>query len=158
PQNRIILNPITDDASRIVGIAGMILDDDVFRKELLPSIIRKALPEFFPGTVAADLGVDVRNGAGQVVMATGRSGGTQKESASARFPFVFTDWTMSMRSPGTSPEQWARANFAFNVMLSVLLAVVLLGGIALTLRAANRAVRLSEMKSDFVSNVSHELR
>src|SRR5206468_11214384 len=53
---------------------------------------------------------------------------------------------------------WASANFAFNVTLSLLLAVVLVGGIALALRAADRAVRLSGMKSDFVSNVSHELR
>jgi signal transduction histidine kinase len=42
--------------------------------------------------------------------------------------------------------------------LSVLLAVLLVGGIAYSLRAAGRAMRLSEMKSDFVSNVSHELR
>src|SRR3989441_10042443 len=65
---------------------------------------------------------------------------------------------MSLHGPGTTPEQWASANFAFNVTLSMLLAVVLMGGITLALRAANRAVRLSEMKSDFVSNVSHELR
>src|SRR5204862_2095096 len=36
--------------------------------------------------------------------------------------------------------------------------VVLLGGIVRTLRTASRAMRLSQMKSDFVSNVSHELR
>src|SRR2546425_10805172 len=65
---------------------------------------------------------------------------------------------MSLHGPGTTPEQWASANFAFNVTLSMLLAVVLMGGIALALRAADRAVRLSGMKSDFVSNVSHELR
>jgi signal transduction histidine kinase len=34
----------------------------------------------------------------------------------------------------------------------------LIGGVASALRAADRAVKLSRMKSDFVSNVSHELR
>src|SRR5690606_13060551 len=32
------------------------------------------------------------------------------------------------------------------------------GGVVLAARAANRSIRLSRMKSDFVSNVSHELR
>ena len=162
PEYRIILNPITDDASRVVGIAGMILDDDFFRKELLPSIVKKALPAFFPGIGAGDLAVSVRDASGRVVLATGREGGDphdgERVSATSRFPFVFADWTMSLHSPGTTPEQWASANFAFNVTLSMLLAVVLVGGIALALRAADRAVRLSGMKSDFVSNVSHELR
>src|SRR3989442_1764101 len=162
PEYRIILNPITDDASRVVGIAGMILDDDFFRKELLPSIVKKALPAFFPGIGAGDLAVSVRDASGRVVLATGREGGDphdgERVSATSRFPFVFADWTMSLHSPGTTPEQWASANFAFNVTLSLLLAVVLVGGIALALRAADRAVRLSGMKSDFVSNVSHELR
>jgi signal transduction histidine kinase len=36
--------------------------------------------------------------------------------------------------------------------------VVLLGGIVLALRTASREIKLSSMKSDFVSNVSHELR
>src|SRR3989454_90333 len=162
PEYRIILNPITDDASRVVGIAGMILDDDFFRKELLPSIVKKALPAFFPGIGAGDLAVSVRDASGRVVLGTGREGGDphdgERVSATSRFPFVFADWTMSLHSPGTTPEQWASANFAFNVTLSLLLAVVLVGGIALALRAADRAVRLSGMKSDFVSNVSHELR
>jgi signal transduction histidine kinase len=158
PEYRIILNPITDDASRVVGVAGMILDDDFFRNERLPSIIKKALPAFFPGTGMEDLAVNVRNASGQVVLATRQDSGNQRKSATTHFPFVFTDWTLSLHTPSTTPEQWASANFAFNVTLSMLLAVVLMGGIVLALRAANRAVRLSEMKSDFVSNVSHELR
>ena len=158
PEFRIILNPITDDSSRVVGIAGMILDDDFFRNELLPSIVKKALPSFFPGTGAGDLAVSVRDASGQVVLATGHDGGDPADAATSRFPFVFAGWTMSLRSPGSTPEQWANANFMFNVTLSVLLAGVLMGGVVLALRTANRAVRLSGMKSDFVSNVSHELR
>jgi signal transduction histidine kinase len=42
--------------------------------------------------------------------------------------------------------------------LSAALAVVLLAGIALTLRTAMREMKLSAMKNEFVSNVSHELR
>ncbi len=160
PEFRLILNPITDDASHVVGVAGMVLDEDYFKTHLLPAVIRKALPAFFPGIAAGQMGVTVRDAAGTSVLATGepRTSDDRDASATSRFPFVFTDWTMGLHSPGTTPEQWARANFAFNVALSMLLAAVLVGGIVLALRVADRAVRLSEMKSDFVSNVSHELR
>ena len=167
PEFRLILNPITDDESRVVGVAGMILDETYFRDRLLPSVVSKALPAFFPGSHGSGLAVTVRNAAGEIVMRTGDAGGGQPASAAeapdgktatARFPFVFSDWTMSLHGPGTSPEQWARANFMYNVALSAALAAVLMAGIIMALRAADRAVRLSEMKSDFVSNVSHELR
>jgi hypothetical protein len=39
PDYRIILNPILDDGGRVVGLAGMILDEEFFRSKLLPSVI-----------------------------------------------------------------------------------------------------------------------
>ncbi|HEU4401385.1 MAG TPA: ATP-binding protein [Candidatus Polarisedimenticolia bacterium] len=153
---RIILNPVTDESARLVGIAGMILDEDYFRRELLPTTIRKALPEFFPGTARGELAVTVRDARGRVVLGAAAAG--RSDDLTIRFPFVFADWTLALKTPGSSPEHWARASFAFNVTLSALLAAALMGGIAMALRAADRAMRLSEMKSDFVSNVSHELR
>src|SRR5712691_5165783 len=133
PDHRIILNPITDDASRVVGVAGMILDVGYFERDLLPAVIRKALPGFFPDVPRDDLEVTVRDAKGSVVLGA-PDGEGRSDAVTARFPFVFGDWTLA------------------------LLAVALVGGIVLALRAADRAMRLSEMKSDFVSNVSHELR
>jgi signal transduction histidine kinase len=78
--------------------------------------------------------------------------------ARTRLGFVFADWELSLYSPRATPQQWARTTFLFNASLSGLLAAALVGGVVLALRAADRAVRLSAMKSDFVSNVSHELR
>jgi len=157
PEYRIIMNPITDDASSVVGIAGMILDEDYFRKQLLPRTIRKALPSFFPEVPAEEMIVTVRNGRGGVVFSTGKDD-TRGEVATARIPFIFSDWTLAIQGTGHTPEEWAHAGFVFNMTLSALLAAALIGGIAFALRAANRAMVLSEMKSDFVSNVSHELR
>jgi signal transduction histidine kinase len=65
---------------------------------------------------------------------------------------------MALYTPRATPQQWARAGFVFNASLAGLLALALIGGVSLALRAADRAVKLSTMKSDFVSNVSHELR
>ena len=65
---------------------------------------------------------------------------------------------IELESEHLSPEAWARSNFMINLSMSALLGIVLLGGTVFTLRPAPKEVRLSRMKSDFVSNVSHELR
>src|SRR2546428_6642954 len=118
PPFRLILNPITDDASHVVGVAGMALDDGFFKTQLLPAAIKKALPVFFPGSGAGSMGVTVRDAAGQAVVTKGQGkgeeGGGKEASGTARFPFVFTDWAMSPHSPRTTPEQRARANIALN--------------------------------------------
>lgn len=157
PEHRIVLNPIAGDSLRVVGIAGMILDEDYFRTRLLPELIEKTYAGFFPGHSPADLLVEVRDGGGGLVLGD-KADVPGALTVSATFPFVFTDWTLSVHLLASAPEKWARTNTTLNMLLSVLLAVVLMGGIVLSLRAANRAMRLSEMKSDFVSNVSHELR
>lgn len=156
-EHRIILNPILDESSEVVGVTGMILDEDFFRKELLPAVVKKALPKFFPGASPDYVAVTVRNPKGAVVFALGDPGG-KSEAVSKKIPFVFADWAMTLNSTGNMPERLAASGFAFNLTLAALLGLALVGGIAFTLRAANRAMRLSEMKSDFVSNVSHELR
>jgi signal transduction histidine kinase len=157
PQYRIIMNPILDESSDVVGMAGMILDEDYFRKELLPSVVKKALPKFFPEAYPDYVSVTVRNPRGAVVYCSAGGDG-QDETVRKAIPFVFTDWTMALNSAGNMPERLARSGFAFNLTLSALLALVLMGGISFALSGADRAIKLSEMKSDFVSNVSHELR
>ena len=46
PENRIILNPITDENWKLIGFAGLIVDDDFFRKKVLPKAIESTLPKF----------------------------------------------------------------------------------------------------------------
>jgi signal transduction histidine kinase len=157
PENRILIRPIVDEGSHVVGLAGMILDEEYFRRDLLPQVVDRTLASYFPDEDPAAFAVMVMDAGDRTVLTLGDADGTT-EAVRKRFPFVFTDWTVVLRSRSASPERWARASFAFNLGLSALLAAALLGGIVLALRAADRAMRLSEMKSNFVSNVSHELR
>lgn len=157
PANRILLNAILEESSRVVGVAGMILDEGYFAGELLPAAVRKALPEALPSGSRKDVVVTVRDALGRVVYESGK-GDAETTLITRPLPFVFTDWTLSVHAGRSTPEQWARASFAYNMTLAALLALVLVAGVAMALRTADRAIRLSEMKSDFVSNVSHELR
>jgi signal transduction histidine kinase len=156
-QNRIMLNPITDDSSKVVGLAGMIIDNDFFRRAVLPQVIKKSVPLFDDAASRQGLRMTVWDGEGHLVL--GDKG--DQESASevkGRFAFVFSDWKVALGGRNMTAEEWAQSNFLLNVSLSALLALVLVGGIVLALRTAAREIRLSRMKSDFVSNVSHELR
>jgi signal transduction histidine kinase len=157
PDYRIILNPILDDAGHVVGLAGMILDETFLRTKLLPSIIESSLAKYLPSAPDGELAVTVKDGAGNVVVTVGDGKG-RAIATESRLGFVFTDWKLALYSPRATPQQWAAAGFVFNVSVAGLLALFLLGGVVLALRTADRAVRLSKMKSDFVSNVSHELR
>ena len=157
PEYRFILNPIFDENSKVVGVTGMLLDEEYFRQRVLPATICRILPGFFPESVAEGMAVTVRDRRGDVVYSTGQAD-VKGETVTARLPFVFADWTIDLVSARNMPEQLAGASFAFNITLSILLALALLGGIAFAFRAADRAIKLSTMKADFVSNVSHELR
>ncbi len=157
PAYRTILLPISDEWSRLVGVAGMIIDEDYFRDKLLSSIIEDSTHCFFSGADLQNVLVTVRDGSGEKVISP-EDGLGQQDEVRRGFSFVFTDYQVAIRSRHRTAEQWASANFELNITLSILVAVLLLGGIILALRTALREIKLSQMKTDFVSNVSHELR
>ena len=156
-KNRIIILPITDEHYKLVGLAGMIVDEEYFQKVVLPKAIESSLPKF-EDEEKQELLVIVRDGQKHQILPHDIKTNPKKDRVSRSFAFVFTDWYISLQGDFASPEKWARANFAYNMTLSAVLAAVLLGGIALTIRTALREMKLSAMKNEFVSNVSHELR
>lgn len=157
PNNRIILNPITDEDWQLVGLAGFIVDESYFREQVLPDAIKAALPKF-EDSDTEELRVIVRNGNKHQVFPAGEKASPENDRARRGFQFVFTDWSIALQGDFASPEKWARINFTYNMTLSGILALVLLAGIGLTVRTALREMKLSAMKNEFVSNVSHELR
>ena len=154
PDNRIVFKPIKDESRRVIGISGMILDTEYFKKFYLPQAIRNSLPKFFPDQ--DNVIVTVYDESNQLVMATQPVKGQDNEMTTT-LPF-FSDWRVGIRSSHMTPEQWAHWNFNFNLTLSIMMALAIMSGIVLALRTASREMKLSQMKADFVSNVSHELR
>jgi signal transduction histidine kinase len=157
PEYRIVLSPISDDACRVLGVAGLVIDSGWFRETLLPGALEKALPRFFDERGQRDLVITVRDRDGAAAIGPDRVFEHEEEVVEA-LTFVFSDWTLGLGSRNMTAEEWARTNHVLNLTLTVALGGVLLGGVAFALRTASREVRLSEMKSEFVSNVSHELR
>jgi signal transduction histidine kinase len=160
PDFRILLYPVTDDSSRLVGLAGMVLDEHYFRHVVLPGAIRDALSDFGDSDPAYKPILSVQDGQGRIVYATAPLEGHPPWHTEARRPFrfVFTDWNVELATRHATAAEVARRNFLVNMGLSAALAAVLLGGLMLALRIAAREMKLSQMKNEFVSNVSHELR
>jgi signal transduction histidine kinase len=158
PKNRIIVKPIVDKESRVVGVAGMFLNDKVFINDYVAPAISETLPSWFPDEhrdVVVTI-VDYKDNH-KLIFANQPFEG-EKYDVGWRVPFIFTDWVLGIRMRNMTEEQWSRRYFLTNLSFSILTALVLIGGIVLTLRAASRAMKLSQMKADFVSNVTHELR
>jgi two-component system phosphate regulon sensor histidine kinase PhoR len=160
PNYRILLYPVTDDSSRLVGLAGMVIDEGYFRAHVLPAAIRDALSEFGESDREQRPIFAVEDSQGRTVYASDPTVDPDPWRIEARrpFAFVFTDWNISLAARHATAAQVARRNFLLNLFLSAALAAVLLGGLMLALRIALREMKLSQMKNDFVSNVSHELR
>jgi signal transduction histidine kinase len=159
PNYRILLYPVTDDSSRLVGLAGMILDERYFREKVLPKAIRDALSEFSDGGEHKPI-VSVEDGQGHIIYSTDALSDTDLWRTEARRPFgfVFTDWSVALATRHATAAEVAHRNFTLNLGLSAALSAVLLCGLMLALRYASREMKLSQMKNEFVSNVSHELR
>jgi two-component system phosphate regulon sensor histidine kinase PhoR len=153
PENRVILEPIVRD-SRVLGVAGMILDSAFFRARYLPERIEAEMA-LFPTALREQVEVSVGRVAGADEARAAPSAGAELELP---FRFVFTDWTLAVRSDYAAPGRWARWRFLANVALSLVLAAAVLAAVALALGNAARATKLSQMKTEFVSSVSHELR
>ncbi len=70
----------------------------------------------------------------------------------------FSNWKAAVGLKNTDLDDLARQSFLHSAGATVLVVVFLLGGLALILRATDREARLAQAKSNFVANVSHELK
>lgn len=157
PEHRIIVNPIIDESSKqVIGVAGMIIDQNYFKDTVLPTAIQKSVQKYFPDEYE-DVIVTTLDSQERLMLATQPFDG-QAYEVGGGFPYIFKDWRLGIRMRYMTEDQWAKRAFKFNLSLTLFMTLLLIGGIVMALKAASREMKLSQMKSDFVSNVSHELR
>ena len=155
PRHRILMRVVPDAEGHIAGIAGLVLDESYMAQQVLPKAIQSTLSSFPKGE---EVEVFVANDWGEPVVAGTKKLPKEQWVVARRLTAPFSDWTIAVQDRRSTPERLAQRNFVLNMTLSVTLAGLLLGAVLLATRTAAREMRLSAMKSDFVSNVSHELR
>ncbi|HEX9161294.1 MAG TPA: HAMP domain-containing sensor histidine kinase [Thermoanaerobaculia bacterium] len=143
PANRIVMRPVLDEGLRVIGVVGVVLDEDLARASMV-DVGAAALRRRYHGN--------------DMLFRIGRQFPADKGFITQPLGFVFTSWRAGVRDNFATPEQIAATNFRANVLWTGAVFLMLLGAIALAVQAAARQLKLSQMKSDFVSNVSHELR
>jgi two-component system phosphate regulon sensor histidine kinase PhoR len=72
--------------------------------------------------------------------------------------WLFPEYSLGIRLQGETIEDLARGRFFRNMVLILLLDVILIAGAWLIFRTIRKEMELIDVKSDFISNITHELR
>jgi signal transduction histidine kinase len=139
------------------GFAGVLLTENFVLNDLLAGTINQILnPGSHIGSGPFALAFTVTDENNRVLHSNGPA---QKGNLlDTNFDPPFSNWKATVGLKNTSLDDLARDSFWHAAGLTVLVLLVLLFGIALTIRATDREARLAQAKSNFVSNVSHELK
>ena len=174
PDNLLIVKPILDEEKAIVGLAGMVLNQEFFLDQYLPQAIQKYQQKFLADD-AQDAVITLRNEEDQLLYSTVKGKipmektpvnaketkidlDEAKDEVSMGFGLVFRRLHLGMFMKHQTEAEWKKQYFILNLSILILMTLLLTGGIVMALRTASREMKLSRMKADFVSNVSHELR
>ena len=130
--------------------------DQLLRAFLAPAIADLQAP---PPAVGQECGlaVAVLSGEGEVI-ARFPEGKAQHYEQTWPFGATLPSWSLGAGFVGTTAAQLARTQFLQNLAATSIVLVLLVLGIVLTVRATAREAKLSQLKSSFVSNVSHEMK
>jgi signal transduction histidine kinase len=140
------------------GFAGVLLTERFISDDLLAGSIYKTINRFHGNTASSssDLAITISDENGQVLLSSAvAQKGYLLESNLDR---PFANWKTGVGLKNTNLDELARDSFLHSAGATLLVLVFLLGGIALAIRATDREARLAQAKSNFVSNVSHELK
>jgi len=140
---------VSGEKTRTAKVIGMVVDANRFIREVLGRKMNEAAGDNFI------LSVNRKNPA-HVVYATGDM--QQGEARQTKDLWLFPDYTIGIRLRGQTIDEVVRTRFYRNLVLIGLLNVVLLAGVWVVYRTVRREVELAQMKADFVSNVSHEIK
>jgi signal transduction histidine kinase len=138
------------------GFAGVLLKDDFVRDDLIAGTITKILNRHHGNAALPAVAFTITDESGRVLYSNAAArGGYLLETS---FDRPFSNWRAAIGLKDTNLDELARNSFLHSAGATVLVLVFLLGGIALMLRATDREARLAQAKSNFVANVSHELK
>lgn len=140
------------------GFAGVLLTEGFVRDDLIARSISEASAGHPPHALNASsaIAVTISDDNQRVLYSNGAAqNGNLLESNLGR---PLSSWKAGIGLKNTNLEDLARNSFLHSAAATFLVLVFLLCGMALTIRATDREARLAQAKSNFVANVSHELK
>lgn len=138
------------------GFAGVLLNEGFVSGDLIAGSIDKVVHTYHANNNSSDIAFVISDENERVLYtnATAPNG----YFLETNFDRPFFNWKARVGLKNTNLDELARDSFMHGAGSILLVLVVLLFGIALTIRATDREARLAQAKSNFVSNVSHELK
>ena len=120
-------------------------------------IVKYALPTLYAEAGAAPSRVNVVDEEGRLIFGPPLRSG--EFTVAVRFPTTLYNWRLQV-SPAASEELASRVQNRrlLELVMVLLSSLVIVAGVATILFAAEKERRMSAMKSEFVANVSHELK
>jgi len=156
-QGGYLFYPLTDATNgKQSGFAGVLLNQAFVRDHLIAGSIGKTINAYHGNNAASDIAFTISDENNQVLYSNAPA--HKGHFLESNFDPPFSNWRAAVGLMNTNLDDLARDSFLRSAGATLLILVFLLGGIALTLRATDREARLAQAKSNFVANVSHELK
>ena len=135
---------------------GVLLDEGFVSNDLIAKTISETAGQSHSGTAPLAMAVTLTDENNHVLYSNGAAQKGYLLETNLDPPF--SNWKAAIGLKNTNLDDLARNSFLHSAGATVLVLFVLLLGIALIVRATDREARLAQAKSNFVSNVSHELK
>lgn len=146
--NRVCLALLTRPGGEPV-VAAFVRDTDALRRDVLETTL---------GALESPTNIAVLDPEGRTIYSR-LPVGDAPQLLSVAFRDALPDWRLAVyQTPGASPRGAVRRQvMLFTGALGVLVAVIV-AGIVMTWRLMRRETEMAQLKSDFVANVSHDLK
>jgi len=138
------------------GFAGVLLNGRFVNEDLIAGSIGKALNRYHAHADSPAIAITISDENRQVLYSNAAAQNTYL--LESNFDRPFSNWKAGIGLKDTNVDELARSSFLHSAGATLLVLVFLFCGMALTIRATDREARLAQAKSNFVSNVSHELK
>ncbi len=129
---------------------GMVIDFPAYLKSISENLIQKLNPN-------SSMNIKIEDNNGRPIFSRDNKEGTG--SLSFPFPDYLPKWKLllSENKPGFIAI-FLKAGSGIYIFIFILIVLLMILGFVFTIYALNVELRLNKMKSDFISNVSHELK
>lgn len=138
------------------GFAGVFLNESFVRDDLIGRSLVETAPSHVSSTAPLAMAITISDENSQLLYSNAPA--QSLHFFESKFDQPFANWKARVGLRNTNIDDLARDSFLHSLGATFLVLVLLLGGMALTIRATDREARLAQAKSNFVANVSHELK